>query len=431
MRKIAFYEPWFFLFFGVFHLHRIWGLIDRKSYADFWITTLENRTGFYYGLMTLLFVLCILGIISFFKNIRHNYWWRWIYIAGGSYLLFDLFAICAGLEFWNELLLWMYDTDSSYWNLIWSIFIALGGFVSGLGLKLLREKMRENKRSIYRNEEAKNRVLALYDKQMEHLEIPYKDLYLDTYFGRTHLIECGNLTGKPLLVFHGGNATTAYNLQYCGFLLHDFHIFAVDTIGHPGKSAEVSLSPYNQDYGKWAADVIKGLGFDKMACFGGSFGAGIVVKAMCAAPEAIERSALLVPSAIKNAPAYKSIRMAFPMLMYLFTHKESWFVRCILPMALTESNLTEELLITARCSIENAKIKPVMPQNEKCRNLSKYCNPVLVMAAEKDCLFPAGKVLSRVEKVWKQSKRYLLKDRGHINQLTKEEEKMIVDFLAE
>ena len=103
------------------------------------------------------------------------------------------------------------------------------------------------------------------------------------------------------------------------------------------------MSPYNQDYGKWAADVIKGLGFDKMACFGGSFGAGIVVKAMCAAPEAIERSALLVPSAIKNAPAYKSIRMAFPMLMYLFTHKESWFVRCILPMALTESNLTEEL----------------------------------------------------------------------------------------
>lgn len=137
MTKIEIYEPWFFLLFGVFHLHRIWGLVDRKSYADFWIGTLENRNAFYYGLMIVLAILCILGIISFFKNIHHNYWWRWIYVLGGSYLLFDLFAIFAGLKFWNDLLLWMYDTTSPYWNVIWSIFILLGGFVFCLGIKLL------------------------------------------------------------------------------------------------------------------------------------------------------------------------------------------------------------------------------------------------------------------------------------------------------
>ncbi len=45
MKKIEIYEPWFFLFFGLFHLHRIWGLIDRDSYADFWIgiLLLQNR----------------------------------------------------------------------------------------------------------------------------------------------------------------------------------------------------------------------------------------------------------------------------------------------------------------------------------------------------------------------------------------------------
>lgn len=83
MKKIAFYEPWFFLLFGVFHLHRIWGMIDRKSYADFWIGILESRNAFYYVLMIILGMFCLLGLISFFKNIRHNYWWRWIYVAGG------------------------------------------------------------------------------------------------------------------------------------------------------------------------------------------------------------------------------------------------------------------------------------------------------------------------------------------------------------
>ncbi|MDE6909046.1 MAG: hypothetical protein K2P44_00995 [Lachnospiraceae bacterium] len=137
MKKIAFYEPWFFLLFGIFHLHRIWGMIDRKSYADFWIGILKSRNVFYYVLMIILAMFCLLGIISFFKNIHHNYWWRWIYVAGGSYLLFDLFAIYTRLKFWNELLLWMYDTTSPYWNTIWLMFILLGGFVFCLGIKLL------------------------------------------------------------------------------------------------------------------------------------------------------------------------------------------------------------------------------------------------------------------------------------------------------
>lgn len=284
-------------------------------------------------------------------------------------------------------------------------------------------------KSIYRNEQSKKAVWQLYDRQMDDLKVLYTDLFVDTSFGKTHIIECGNLRGKPLLVFHGGNATTAYNLKYCGFLLDDFHVYAVDTIGHPGKSAEVSLSPRNHDYGIWAVDVIKGLGFDGMSCFGGSFGAGILVKAMCVVPEVIKRSVLIVPSAIQNAPTYKSISMAFPMLMYWLTHNEKWFIKCILPMAITESNITEDILETARCSIDNAKIKSIMPKNENCKNLRKYQNPVLVMAAEKDCLFPAKGVLLKAKKVWKQSERYLLKDRGHINELTNEEKKMITNFL--
>lgn len=286
-------------------------------------------------------------------------------------------------------------------------------------------------KSIYRNEQSKKAVWQLYDRQIGDLKVPYADLFVDTSFGKTHIIECGNLRGKPLLVFHGGNATTAYNLKYCGFLLDDFHVYAVDTIGHPGKSAEVSLSPRNHDYGKWAVDVIKGLGFNGMSCFGGSFGAGILVKAMCVAPEVIKRSVLIVPSAIQNAPTYKSISMAFPMLMYWITHNEKWFIKCILPMAITESNITEDILETARCSIDNTKIKSIMPKNESCKNLRKYQKPVLVMAAEKDCLFPAKGVLSKAKKVWAQSQRYMLNGRGHINELTNEEKKMIIDFLIE
>ena len=145
MRKIYFYEPCFFIFFGMFHLHRIWGLIDRESYAAFWIGVMENKGLFYFGLMGILAVLCILGIVTFFRNLHRNYWWRWIYLCGGCYLLFDLFAIATGLEFWRKLLAAMFDVTAPYWNLLWGGFIVLGGFVFVLGCLLLKVRLSETK----------------------------------------------------------------------------------------------------------------------------------------------------------------------------------------------------------------------------------------------------------------------------------------------
>lgn len=117
-------------------MHRIWGLIDRHSYAQFWLAVLEEKGFFYYTLMGILAILCIFGMMTFFKNINNNYWWRWIYFFGGGYVLFDLFAIATKLEIWHKLLLWMYDVNAPYCNGLWSFFILLGAFVFVLGIRL-------------------------------------------------------------------------------------------------------------------------------------------------------------------------------------------------------------------------------------------------------------------------------------------------------
>ncbi|MCM1022541.1 MAG: hypothetical protein NC395_00600 [Prevotella sp.] len=145
MKKIKAFEPWIFIFFGVFHLHRIWGLTDRKSYADFWLEIMESKGTFYYVLTVFLAILCICGIITFLKNLHNNFWWRWIYIFCGGYLLFDLFAIITGLKFRREIILKMFDISAFYWNMLWGMFIVIGGFSFGLGIKLLcqRQKIKE------------------------------------------------------------------------------------------------------------------------------------------------------------------------------------------------------------------------------------------------------------------------------------------------
>ena len=283
--------------------------------------------------------------------------------------------------------------------------------------------------SIYKSEKGKSEILNLYDNQLNRLGILYKDKWISTSFGQTHLVETGNFDGIPLLVFHGGNATTAYNLLTCDFLFKDFHIFAVDSIGHPGKSAEVSLSHINYDYGKWVSDVIDGLGFTKIACFGGSFGAGIIAKAMCVVPEKIDIAVLYVPSGIKNAPSIKNASMMLPMIMYWITHKDKWLKKCMLPMAVKEENITDDIYETAKLSINYSKIKSGMPSNISKKLIKNYVAPTLVLAAEKDCLFPGKGVLQQSKKIFRNVKTYLLKERGHMSFLTDSEKLMICDFL--
>ena len=126
MKKILAWEPWFFIFFGLFHLHRIWALFHRESYAAFWIGIMQNKGFSYFFIMGILALLCAIGIITFFRERKNKDWWRWIYICGGCYILFDLLAIATGMKFWHQLLLRMFDTNSQYWNATWITFILLG-----------------------------------------------------------------------------------------------------------------------------------------------------------------------------------------------------------------------------------------------------------------------------------------------------------------
>ena len=233
------------------------------------------------------------------------------------------------------------------------------------------------------------------------------------------------------MIFHGGNATTAYNLLACGFILDVFHVYAVDTIGHPGKSDETCLSARGYDYGKWSAEVIGGLGYPSMKLLGGSFGAGIIAKTMCIAPDKVKRAVLYVPSGIRNAPAINSASMMLPMILYWITRKDYWLKKCILPMAVIEDNITDDIYQTAKLSIDYSRVKTAMPSDVDEEYMRKCRAPVLVMAAEKDCLFPGAGVIERAERIIPNCKTYILRNRGHMNFLTAEEKRMIVDFLSE
>ncbi len=54
--------------------------------------------------------------------------------------------------------------------------------------------------SIYKSKAGKEKSLALYDKQLLKLDMPFSDIYVKTSFGKTHIVETGNRAGKPRIL---------------------------------------------------------------------------------------------------------------------------------------------------------------------------------------------------------------------------------------
>lgn len=96
-------------------------------------------------------------------------------------MLFDLFAIAVGLKFWNRLLLWMFDVNSIYWNVVWLFFVLLGGFVFVLGIKLLIQNFRKIQAAI--NSVIGRTVTVTVDRPLGSYHPEHKDMYYPINYG--------------------------------------------------------------------------------------------------------------------------------------------------------------------------------------------------------------------------------------------------------
>lgn len=118
-----------------------------------------------------------------------------------------------------------------------------------------------------------------------------------------------------------------------------------------------------------------------------------------------------------------------PLLQYRTTKNKKYLIRKALYMALHEDILDEDTLDIVKDSFDNVKTKVGMPTNIEEQKLSGYNSPTLVIASEKDCLFPAKKVLPRAKRIFRDCKIYELKESGHMHVLPQNIKSIIVEFL--
>jgi pimeloyl-ACP methyl ester carboxylesterase len=260
--------------------------------------------------------------------------------------------------------------------------------------------------SLYKSEQGKNDILSLYYQKLKALEIDYQYKTVESSFGKTNVIITGDASKPPIVLVHGSNGCAPIALEtYAGLESH-YHVFAVDVLAQPNKSAATRLSMKNDDYGKWLHEVIDTLELKNVTLAGFSFGGLVILKALEFKETNLKEVFLTAPAYLVNGNPLKALFKVFiPMKRYMKTKKLK-YVDLFLKELFTEKDAFAIHFLSKVFLNFKMDFTPVPVINRREANTIK--TPITLIAAKNDIMFPGIKMIKRAKKILPSLKEVVL-----------------------
>lgn len=267
--------------------------------------------------------------------------------------------------------------------------------------------------SIYKNEAAKQCIMALYEAKLAACNISYTDEYVDTFAGKTHIIVTGAETLPPIVLLHGINAGAPLALEAIKDLNTKYRIYAIDTVGQATKSAETRLDLYDNSIGKWLSEVLAALKLEKVPFISVSYGAFVLQKLMAYQPECIKKAIFVVPSGLANGSAWENItKLMLPLIKFNITKKETDLIRFMDAFYTTKD---AHSVAFQKAVLLGVKMDYRKPPVLTAKDVANVQAPVYAMVADNDIFFPGDKALEKCKQFFVNFKgEYILKNCKHI-----------------
>ncbi|GHF96386.1 carboxylesterase [Amycolatopsis bullii] len=135
----------------------------------------------------------------------------------------------------------------------------------------------------FKSARSEERYLAAYDEIAARWPVPVRDLDVGTRYGPTR-VRASGAAGPPIVLLPGIMGTSLSWFPHVAELAARHRIFAVDTLGEPGRSRQTRPMPTGEHCAEWLADVLDGLGPEKFLLAGVSRGAWLALTLAAHAP---------------------------------------------------------------------------------------------------------------------------------------------------
>jgi pimeloyl-ACP methyl ester carboxylesterase len=154
---------------------------------------------------------------------------------------------------------------------------------------------------LYKSEDSYARMTDFYDTSLAALPVPVQSRYVDTRFGRTHMLSAGDEDAPPLILMQGMAGSAILWHQQFADLSAERHVLALDTVGQPGRSAPNPLPLTDDSYQQWLLDILDSLRLQRADFMGVSLAGWVLMRLGVLAPDRVRSNVLLSPMRLARA----------------------------------------------------------------------------------------------------------------------------------
>src|SRR5215471_15834388 len=145
----------------------------------------------------------------------------------------------------------------------------------------------------FRTQTGQEEYFKVYDKSLTLWTIPFIEKYIDTSYGKTHIIICGNSNSKPLVLLHAASCGSTIWYKNVVSLSKKYYIYAIDLITESSKSILTRKITTPNENADWLNEAFDKLLFDRIYLCGLSIGGWTAANYVSVYPDKVEKLILL------------------------------------------------------------------------------------------------------------------------------------------
>ena len=255
-----------------------------------------------------------------------------------------------------------------------------------------------------------DRFFAAYDAVLDKWPGPVESLDLPSVFGTTRVYACGRPDASPLVLLHGGGATSTIWYANVARLSRIHRVYAVDRMGDAGRSVHDGQPIERlEDLLQWLDAVLTQLGHDRVGLCGHSYGAWLALNYALHAPQRTSRLALLDPTDcfVGLSPSYRL--RAVP----LFVRPSPRLARAFLRWETAGRTWDPDVMELMSLAADPRATAIVLPRLPPAQRLRAMTVPTLVVLAEHSRAHNCGRVATIVHRSMSQATTMVLAGASH------------------
>jgi|GEM_PF-1236134 len=277
----------------------------------------------------------------------------------------------------------------------------------------------ENIHLTYKSKEGYTQIMRIYDRFLKLWSVPYEEINIETTWGRTHIIKAGKKNKKPLIVLNGASTNASMLFYLSKPFFENYTVYAVDSMGEPGKSKPVKIPLNDKERSDWLNEVFINLKIKKADIIGFSLGGYTGQRFLQYYPYKVNKLVSCLFPYSERSEMSGSLMIVMIKMMYYVTVKTKSNTEKFLKLC-NGGNIKDKkgykLLVDhfynkfKYCKAVNYNFKPT-----SFSTIKEIKTPVMVLLGQIDPFFDANKAQQYIKRVNNPYvKIIILKDMGHL-----------------